>query len=224
MHAPRHRRTAVLVALTGTALALTACAGPAPTTNAAATGPAATSSASPTPTPTPSPTPTGVVGIPAGGPRCPDVRVARQARARREVRQHPERPAAQRSAVRRHRLHRGGGVRPDPLRGRLHSTLPASVGPVRSARISDIELLPQYGRPAFAYSGAQHRLRPVLAKASIYDVTGDRGPSGYWRVRPCRPLRLLRPYGAAAHARPARVDGPGHRVHLLRPSPPAARP
>jgi hypothetical protein len=61
------------------------------------------------------------------------------------------------------------------------SVLPKTVGPVRSARISDIDLLAQYGRPAFAYSGAQHRMRPVLAAASIYDVSGDRGPAGYFR-------------------------------------------
>jgi hypothetical protein len=61
------------------------------------------------------------------------------------------------------------------------SVLPRTVGPVRSARISDIDLVAQFGRPAFAYSGAQHKLRPVLAKASIYDVSGDRGPAGYFR-------------------------------------------
>jgi hypothetical protein len=61
------------------------------------------------------------------------------------------------------------------------SALPRSVGPVRSARISDVDLLAQFGRPAFAYSGAQHRLRPVLARASVYDVSGDRGPAGYYR-------------------------------------------
>ncbi len=61
------------------------------------------------------------------------------------------------------------------------SVLPHSVGPIRSARISDIDLLAQFGRPAFAYSGAQHKMRPVLGKASIYDVSGDLGPSGYYR-------------------------------------------
>jgi hypothetical protein len=61
------------------------------------------------------------------------------------------------------------------------TTLPRTVGPVRSARISDIDLLAQFGRPAFAYSGSQHKLQPVLAKASIYDVSGDKGPAGYFR-------------------------------------------
>lgn len=63
------------------------------------------------------------------------------------------------------------------------STLPSTVGPIRSARISDIDLLAQYGRPAFAYSGAQSKLRPRLAAASIYDVSGDKGPAGYFRER-----------------------------------------
>jgi hypothetical protein len=58
---------------------------------------------------------------------------------------------------------------------------PPVVGPVRSARISDVDLLAQFGKPAFAYSGSQHKLRPVLARASIYDVSGDLGPSGYFR-------------------------------------------
>lgn len=61
------------------------------------------------------------------------------------------------------------------------TSLPRVVGPVRSARISDIDLLAQFGRPAFAYSGSQHKLRPLLARASIYDVSGDMGPSGYFR-------------------------------------------
>ena len=34
------------------------------------------------------------------------------------------------------------------------SRVPTTVGPVRSARESDLYLLPQFGRPAFAWSGA----------------------------------------------------------------------
>jgi len=34
---------------------------------------------------------------------------------------------------------------------------PPVIGPVRSAREDDLELLRQFGRPAFAYSGAQPR-------------------------------------------------------------------
>jgi hypothetical protein len=38
------------------------------------------------------------------------------------------------------------------------SGFPAVIGPVRSAREDDLELLAQFGRPAFAYSGATPHL------------------------------------------------------------------
>ena len=50
------------------------------------------------------------------------------------------------------------------------SKIPAVVGPVRSARISDIEILQQYGRVAFAYSGAQSKLLPVIAAANLENL------------------------------------------------------
>jgi len=60
------------------------------------------------------------------------------------------------------------------------STIPAIVGPVRSARISDIELLAQYGKVAFAYSGAQKLMLPVIAAANLYDVGANKfGPHFY---------------------------------------------
>ena len=63
----------------------------------------------------------------------------------------------------------------------FYTTLPKTVGPVRSARISDLDLLAQFGKPAFAYSGSQHKLMPLIARASLYDVSGDKGPKGYFR-------------------------------------------
>lgn len=60
------------------------------------------------------------------------------------------------------------------------STIPPRIGPVRSARISDIELFAQYGRVAFAYSGAQKKLLPVIAGANWSDVGAmRRGPVFY---------------------------------------------
>lgn len=61
------------------------------------------------------------------------------------------------------------------------SIIPDHIGPVRSARITDIDLLAQYGTPAFAYSGAQHKMFPVLDKASIVDVSPRTGGEGYAR-------------------------------------------
>jgi hypothetical protein len=57
---------------------------------------------------------------------------------------------------------------------------PSAVGPVRSAREADLELLGQFGRPAFAYSGATPRLLPVVAKARIVDLYSGRA-DGYFR-------------------------------------------
>jgi hypothetical protein len=56
------------------------------------------------------------------------------------------------------------------------SQLPAKIGPVRSARISDLELLAQYGKVAFAYSGAQGKLLPVIARANLIDLGAQREP------------------------------------------------
>lgn len=51
--------------------------------------------------------------------------------------------------------------------------LPPVVGPVRSARETDLQLLGQYDHPVLAFSGAQSHLLPVLkAAANIVPVTG----------------------------------------------------
>jgi eukaryotic-like serine/threonine-protein kinase len=60
------------------------------------------------------------------------------------------------------------------------SHFPAVIGPVRSAREDDLELLRQFGRPAFAYSGAQTQLLPVVEQARIVDLF-DGSVGGYFR-------------------------------------------
>jgi hypothetical protein len=60
------------------------------------------------------------------------------------------------------------------------SHFPPVIGPVRSTRAEDLELLKQFGRPAFAYSGAQPELLPVTERANIVDLyAGIVG--GYYR-------------------------------------------
>lgn len=61
------------------------------------------------------------------------------------------------------------------------SEIPDRIGPVRSARITDIDLLAQYRRPAFSYSGAQRKMFPVLDAAPFQDVSPRRGDAGYSR-------------------------------------------
>lgn len=48
-----------------------------------------------------------------------------------------------------------------------NSNFPSKVGPVRSARISDLEILEQFDRPGFAYSGANKALLPKIAKKPL---------------------------------------------------------
>ncbi|HEY6279621.1 MAG TPA: DUF3048 domain-containing protein [Streptosporangiaceae bacterium] len=61
------------------------------------------------------------------------------------------------------------------------SHFPPVIGPVRSAREDDIELLGQFGKPAFAYSGATAALLPYIhAIARIVDLYAGTA-SGYYR-------------------------------------------
>ncbi|MDP1720501.1 MAG: DUF3048 domain-containing protein [Candidatus Nanopelagicaceae bacterium] len=62
------------------------------------------------------------------------------------------------------------------------SVIPDQIGPVRSARISDIDILAQYGHVAFAYSGAQSKLLPVIHAANLQDLGAQReSPTIYVR-------------------------------------------
>lgn len=56
------------------------------------------------------------------------------------------------------------------------SEYPEFIGPIRSARISDIDLLAQYGKVAFAYSGSQSKMRPVLSAANLNVLSAERNP------------------------------------------------
>ncbi|HEU5157086.1 MAG TPA: DUF3048 domain-containing protein [Streptosporangiaceae bacterium] len=62
------------------------------------------------------------------------------------------------------------------------SKLPARVGPVRSARISDLHILHQFGRPALAYSGVQSKMKPYVRRAPLYDVSPDHAGGAYYRA------------------------------------------
>ena len=66
------------------------------------------------------------------------------------------------------------------------TVIPQRVGPVRSARISDIDILSQYGRVAFAYSGAQKKLLPVIAAANLQDLGAQRQSPTIYSTDPNR--------------------------------------
>lgn len=67
------------------------------------------------------------------------------------------------------------------------STIPAVIGPIRSARISDLEILAQFGRVGFAYSGAQSKMRPVIAAANLENLSAERNPPSIYGKDPQRP-------------------------------------
>lgn len=80
------------------------------------------------------------------------------------------------------------------------SQLPPVVGPVRSARESDLELLRQFDRPTLAFSGAQTKLLPLIEAAPVNALPPEKAPDAYFRSRDrasphnlyLRPERALR--------------------------------
>jgi hypothetical protein len=76
------------------------------------------------------------------------------------------------------------------------SVIPQRIGPVRSARISDIEIMSQFGRVAFAYSGAQRKLLPVIASANLQDLGAQRQSPTIFTTDPNR----IQPYAMVLRA------------------------
>jgi hypothetical protein len=76
------------------------------------------------------------------------------------------------------------------------SVIPQRIGPVRSARISDIEIMSQFGRVAFAYSGAQSKLLPVIAAANLQDLGAQRQSPSIFTTDPNR----IAPYAMVLRA------------------------
>ncbi|MDX3451566.1 DUF3048 domain-containing protein [Streptomyces sp. ME02-8801-2C] len=78
--------------------------------------------------------------------------------------------------------------------------LPTAIGPVRSARESDLELLRQFDEPTLAFSGAQRKLLPLIDRAQLNAESPEAAASGaYFRGRDraaphnlfLRPQRLI---------------------------------
>ncbi|WP_406839737.1 DUF3048 domain-containing protein [Streptomyces sp. AHU1] len=61
------------------------------------------------------------------------------------------------------------------------STLPDAVGPVRSARESDLELLGQFHEPTLAFSGAQRKLLPLIDDAPLDPEPAGKVPGAWYR-------------------------------------------
>ncbi len=51
-----------------------------------------------------------------------------------------------------------------------HTAFPSRLGPVRSARGTDVQLLPLFGKPGLVYSGANSRVQRRIDRASIVPI------------------------------------------------------
>jgi hypothetical protein len=76
------------------------------------------------------------------------------------------------------------------------SDYPRVIGPVRSAREDDLELLRQFGRPAFAYSGATATLLPYIHRTARIVNLYSGTTRGYYRDD-----RRIAPYNLYAHTK-----------------------
>ncbi|MFB4319417.1 DUF3048 domain-containing protein [Actinomadura sp. 21ATH] len=104
------------------------------------------------------------------------------------------------------------------------SKLPPRVGPVRSARISDLHILPQFGRPAFAFSGVQSKMKKYIKQAPLYDISQESAGSAYFRAGP-KPI----PYNLYASPKSLlkqapKAEGPRDIGFRFGPAPAGGRP
>jgi hypothetical protein len=81
----------------------------------------------------------------------------------------------------------------EPVEGNLtrlaavfQSTDASVVGPVRSMRTSDLEIIPMFGRPLFAASGGNKGVVPQLHRANVVDIGNNVSGQGF-RRDPGRP-------------------------------------
>ncbi len=129
------------------------------------TSPSPTPTPTPTPTPSPTPVPTATLtGLPGADGPALIVKVDNA-------------PAAQPHAG----LTQADVVYVEEVEGGItrlavvfSSQVPALIGPVRSARLTDLTLFEPYPTPAFAFSGANAVLRKQIRSADLIDLGADR--------------------------------------------------
>jgi len=199
------------VTVLGLALVLTACSSdPEPKKTRAVGSPSPSASAT-TSTPPPPPEPSRLSGR-MGKPNGPvyAVKVDNTGHA------HPQAGLSKADVVYVEQVE-GGVTR---LAAIYSSEYPKYVGPVRSGRITDIDLLRQYGTVGLMYSGSQNKLADNLQRADLKLVSFDQDRTGYTRS-PSRP----QPYDvigtfARLRQRAGKVSTPGRsRPAASRPRP-----
>jgi Protein of unknown function (DUF3048) N-terminal domain/Protein of unknown function (DUF3048) C-terminal domain len=104
------------------------------------------------------------------------------------------------------------------------SRIPTVIGPVRSAREDDLELLRQFGRPGFAYSGATPHLLPFIARARVVNLYALDDTSAYFRD-----YNRVAPHNLYAYGKMLRAEARGASTardigFRFGPAPPGGRP
>jgi hypothetical protein len=98
------------------------------------------------------------------------------------------------------------------------SRFPPVVGPVRSTRLTDLQLLANFGRPALAFSGDAAEVGALLARAPVLDVSEEKQPRSYRRDWKRPEARRRGTSGSASglpHPVAARCQGPTSGTGLL---------
>lgn len=159
----------------------------APVASSAAPTPSATTSTSTSPTPAPLPTPSSSFGIPAGASPFSGL-PGGEGKPVLAIKIDNTRAAQPHTGLQAADLVYVEEVEWDLTRllAIYNSTLPPEIGPIRSARISDIDILAAFGKVAFSNSGAQSKLLPIIAAANLYDVSAEKAYSAF-RNDPGRP-------------------------------------
>lgn len=84
------------------------------------------------------------------------------------------------------------------------NNLPSRIGPVRSAREADLDILKEYGHAGFAYSGATSTLIPIIRSADVLDFEHGQTSWAYSRSssRPAPHNLYLSPSALRLHDAP----------------------
>jgi hypothetical protein len=110
-----------------------------------------------------------------------------------------------------------------------HSTVADPVGPIRSARSTDVALLAPLYHPLFSYSGANRDFQKLIRESPMVDVGVDNFPGKYFRHKARKSPQNLFSNTSALHslaAPDAQAPPPlfSYRDAGTRPSEPGARP
>ncbi|MFL6240760.1 MAG: DUF3048 domain-containing protein [Actinomycetes bacterium] len=198
------RTHAATLAAAATVVTLTACGGGSHKVVATAP-PSPTPSVTPAPSPKPPPNVSPLTGLPGGrGKPVLVVKIDNTAPA------HPQVGINAADVVYLEQVE-GGLTR---LAAVFSSAVPPTVGPVRSARQTDIDLFSQYGKVAYTYSGGQPAVVAMLHRANLY-LEPDGYGGGWFRGGGGRhaPYNLFAAPGKLLSARPhaAKVHDIGFR-------------